>query len=38
MKCKEYNERKCDTKIDYMWVVSLFPNLHGRECEDICSI
>ena len=26
------------TKTDYMWVVSLFPNLHGREYEDICSI
>ena len=26
------------TKTDYMWVVSPFPNLHGRECEDVCSI
>ena len=23
---------------DIMWVVSLFPNLHGREGEDFCSI
>jgi hypothetical protein len=28
----------CDTKTDYMWWVSLFPYLHGREGEDSCSI
>ena len=38
-KCsRAFKERKCDTKANYMWVVSLFPNLHGREGEDFCSI
>ena len=38
-KCSgELNERKCDTATDIMWVVSLFPYLHGREGEEFCSI
>ena len=38
-KCsRESNERKCDTKANYMWWDSMFPNLHGREGEDSCFI
>ena len=29
---------KSDIKINYMWVVSMFPKLHGREYEDFSSI
>ena len=29
---------KCDIKTNYMWVVSMFPKLHGREYEDFSSI
>ena len=29
---------KSDIKINYMWVVSTFPKLHGREYEDFSSI
>ena len=29
---------KSDLKTNYMWVVSMFPKLHGREYEDFSSI